>query len=170
MLLPTSTGVQCAKHAPSRQANIFQIVSVLTCEPLFLVHRKGSLAFRSFLTVREKPMVEERRAFTLSKDGTSQKSSGAEGTSDFFMAFLICLTTHRGLKFGRPASTMSVSMQPRDTAFASLPSTTSRRTCSQTPVPRHHWTSSCRGFLDSFCFSVTHVVDQCVLCQAFFAW
>ena len=96
MRLPTSTGVHCAIHPISQQANVLQIVSVPTCEPLFLlmgefhkhpshlysmevrtadvVHCKGSLAFRLFLTVG----------------------------SDFCMAFLICLMTR--LQFGRPAS------------------------------------------------------------------
>ena len=37
MRLPISTGVQSAIHALSQQANIFQIVPVLTCEPLVLI-------------------------------------------------------------------------------------------------------------------------------------
>ena len=37
MRLPTSTGVHCATRALSQQANVFQIGSVLACEPLFLL-------------------------------------------------------------------------------------------------------------------------------------
>ena len=69
--LPTSTRVHRATHAPSQQANVFQIRSVLTSEPFLLlvreldkssshsytvdtadvVHCKRSLAFRLFLIV-----------------------------------------------------------------------------------------------------------------------
>ena len=38
--LPTSTGVHCVLHALSQQANVFQIVSILTSEPLFLLTRE----------------------------------------------------------------------------------------------------------------------------------
>ena len=57
------------------------------------------------------------------------------------------LTTCRELHFGRPASPLSVSIQRRDTALAPPASMSLRKTGSQTSMPQHHWTSSCRACL-----------------------
>ena len=176
MRLPTSTGVDCATQALSQQANVFQIVSFLTYEPFFLLiwefHKHSShkysmevrtadvvsLAIRFFLTVRD----EHREKALLShfpRGGIPLKSSAAEGTSDFSMAFLISLTINGDLWFGHPCRCRSKS---KDTALAPSASMSFRRTGSQTPMPRHHWTSYCGACLTLSVSSTptTHVIKQ----------
>ena len=59
-----------------------------------VVHRKISLAFRLFLTVGDEQREE---CFHTFQRWHSAEESAAEGTSDFFMAFLISRTTNRDL-------------------------------------------------------------------------
>ena len=109
-----------------QQANVFQIGSILTCEPVLLlvqerykysshrcsmkvrtadvIHCKSSLAFRLFLCVEdeERERREKKNAFTLSRSGIPLKSSAAERKSDLFMTFLISCTTNETCSWVEP--------------------------------------------------------------------
>ena len=58
------------------------------------------------------------------------------------MAFVICRRTDRDVQFARSASPLSVSTQRRDTVLTPSASMSLRKTGSQTPMQRHHWTST----------------------------
>ena len=108
------------------------LFTLVVCTAEF-VHCKGSLDFRQFLIVNNEQREECFHTF--------RRWHSAEEFS-----------CRRNIRFlhgdqSRPEAPMSVSNPPRNTALANSASMSSRRTGSQAPMPRHHWTSTCRACL-----------------------